>query len=263
MAIVVLESATARAEVDTDHGARLASLRVRGHEVLARVGASPIEWGCYPMAPWAGRVRRGRFTFDGVEFVLPPNLGDHAIHGTVFTSPWERDTDGSFVCELGPPWPFPGLVRQWIELGDGSLMLRLEVSATAGPMPAACGWHPWFRREVAGRPARLRFAPGYMLRRDADGIATRERVPPPPPPWDDCFGDVATAPVVEWPDTLALTLESDCDDWVVFDERPEALCVEPQTAPPDSLNHDPFVVRPGAPLVATTKWTWTVPGVGT
>ena len=44
--------------------------------------------------------------------------------------------------------------------------------------------------------------------------------------------------------------------WVVFTERADALCVEPQTAPPDDLNHDPFVVEPDRPLVAECSFCW-------
>src|SRR5882757_3385084 len=27
--------------------------------------AAMIAWGCYPMLPWVGRIRRGRFDFEG------------------------------------------------------------------------------------------------------------------------------------------------------------------------------------------------------
>jgi galactose mutarotase-like enzyme len=36
----------------------------------------------------------------------------------------------------------------------------------------------------------------------------------------------------------------------------DALCVEPQTAPPDALNHAPAIVEPGRPLSAEMTWTW-------
>jgi galactose mutarotase-like enzyme len=35
------------------------------------------------------------------------------------------------------------------------------------------------------------------------------------------------------------------------------VCVEPWTAPPNSLNMpNPRIVTPDAPLVATMTWTW-------
>jgi aldose 1-epimerase len=42
----------------------------------------------------------------------------------------------------------------------------------------------------------------------------------------------------------------------VFDEPEHAICVEPQTGPPDAFTLDPVVVRPGEPLVATATWSW-------
>jgi aldose 1-epimerase len=42
----------------------------------------------------------------------------------------------------------------------------------------------------------------------------------------------------------------------VFTEPADALCVEPQTAPPGALDVDAAVVEPGAPLTATMTWRW-------
>ena len=59
----VLENDVARVVVDLEHGGRLASLRVFGRELLVGPPEDPgaadqlIHWGCYPMAPYAGRVR--------------------------------------------------------------------------------------------------------------------------------------------------------------------------------------------------------------
>jgi galactose mutarotase-like enzyme len=58
--------------VDRARGARLASLVVHGHELLVqpetgRRGrpSDPLLSGCYPMAPFAGRTRGGRFAWYG------------------------------------------------------------------------------------------------------------------------------------------------------------------------------------------------------
>ena len=88
------------------------------------------------------------------------------------------------------------------------------------------------------------------------GIATDQTVTPGPGPWDDCFLDLRRPPVVRWPGFLELTIESDCPAWVVYTALPDAICVEPQTAPPNAVNTDPTVVRPGHPLVAEMTWRW-------
>ncbi|GDY64584.1 hypothetical protein SAV14893_039770 [Streptomyces avermitilis] len=61
---------------------------------------------------------------------------------------------------------------------------------------------------------------------------------------------------LSWPGQLELTVASR-EEWVVvYDEQPEAVCVEPQTGPPDGLNTRPRLVTPIEPLEATTTWTW-------
>ena len=55
---------------------------------------------------------------------------------------------------------------------------------------------------------------------------------------------------------LELTIESDARDWVVYTEPEQAICVEPQTAPPGALDVDAALVEPGAPLITTMTWSW-------
>jgi aldose 1-epimerase len=240
------------------HGGRIRSLRIRGAELLRTGGSSALDWGCYAMAPWTGRVRFGRFQFGGVDYQLPMNMPPHAIHGTLFDVPWRVEDDHWLTADLTPPWPFSGFVRQQIVLSDGALDLRLEVHARDVPMPASCGWHPWLRRRLTdGAPsAVLDVAAAYMLARDADGMPG-DRIPSRPGPWDDCFGGVRWPVTITWPGALQLRVSSDCGNAVVFDEPADAVCVEPMTDLPNALNRTPHVVQPGHPLVATCRWEWT------
>ena len=72
-----------------------------------------------------------------------------------------------------------------------------------------------------------------MYLRGPDGLPTGELVPVPAGPWDDCFEGVTRARL-SWGE-LTLTVTASTQTWVVFDERAEAVCVEPQTAPPDAV----------------------------
>ncbi len=229
-------------------GGRLASLEVAGLELLRPAGPDPIRWGCYPMAPFAGRVRRGRFRFRGREYALPCRMPPHAIHGTVFDRPFEVLGPGELRCDLGPEWPFRGALHERVSVGARHVRLELVLTAEE-PFPASLGWHPWFRRRLErGGSARLHLDAAAMYRRDEEGIPDGTLVPPPPGPWDDCFTGLRTTPVVEWPGALRLRLGSDATCFVVYDEPADALAVEPQTAPPDALNRMPRVVAPGRPL---------------
>ncbi len=252
-----LEAGPARARIDPEAGGRLASLCVDGLELLVGPETDPLRWGCYPMAPFAGRVRGGRFRFAGRTHALPLTLPPHAIHGTTWRRAWQLREDGSLGIDLGPDWPFPGHAVQRFVLDEDALSLRIEVHAVGEPFPASAGWHPWFRRRLArGGPLALRLRAGSMYERDAEGIPSGALRPPPPGPWDDCFTALAAPPELHWPGALRLTLTASVDHWVVYDEPAHALCVEPQSGPPDALNLAPRVVSPGDPLVATARFAW-------
>ena len=254
---LLLEAGPARLEVSAADGGRVASFRLDGRELIARVDDGPIWWGSYPMVPFAGRIRRGRFAFGGHDYALPRNMEPHAIHGVVFDRPWDTVSADTLRVRLGAPWPFAGSVTQRFELEPDRLLTTLQFSADE-PQPVSMGWHPWFRRrldDLEGKVA-LSFEPGQMYERDEDYIATGRLIQPTPPPWDDCFRDLAADPRLTWPGGPELTLASECEDWVVFTMRDDALCVEPQTAPPDAVNTGPTVVEPGQPFVATMEWRW-------
>lgn len=149
----------------TGAGGRVAHLRYRGMEWLVdaqQAGPAAIAWGCYPMVPWAGRIRRGKFRFDGAPHALPLNFGGHAIHGVGFTRPWqvERMEAATATLSLALPcdryWPFGGIATQEVALQPHRLQLRLSVQAGERAMPAVLGWHPWFSSQsgCCSRPAR-------------------------------------------------------------------------------------------------------------
>lgn len=266
--ILRLEAPSVQAIIDLARGGRLASMVIDGRELLVTEGVGRMSWGSFPMAPFAGRVRDGRFTFRGERHELPIEMPPHAIHGTVIDRSWQRLDERSIGTALGPDWPFAGRAIQRFELQEGRLDFTLEVHSEE-PMPVSMGWHPWFRRRLPAvdrtggfdpgaltAPVELELDAGSMYVRDAAGITTLDRVAPVPGPWDDCFTDLRRPPVLRWPGFLELTIDSDCRDWVVYTVPAESLCVEPQTAPPDALNLDPAIVEPGRPLIARMTWIW-------
>lgn len=268
--LLVLRAGDVHLTIDPAHGARFTSLVVDGQELLVTEGYGPMRWGCYPMAPFAGRIRDGRFSFRGVDHELPRNLPPHAIHGTVFERPWDVIGPGELAIDLGPSWPFAGRVIQRVDLTEHGLDATLTLLADE-PMPVSMGWHPWFRGHLTGAPERptsasppveLAFDATIMLERGADGLPTGRLSVPGPHPWDDCFTGLRSAPRVTWPGILELELTSTADYWVVYDEPVEGICVEPQTAPPDVVNLaaaagvEPPIAARGRPATVAMAWRW-------
>ncbi|HEX5823937.1 MAG TPA: hypothetical protein VFY18_05685 [Candidatus Limnocylindrales bacterium] len=268
---MLLDVGRARMVVDLAQGGRIASLIVDGHELLVTSGFGPFGWGSFPMAPFAGRLRDARLTFAGRTWELPANEPPHALHGFVAEQPWQAiEGDASAIfCELAPPWPFRGRVRQRFALTADRLDIEMALE-TDEPQPAAIGLHPWFRRRLSGPDGgeegdgeiEIGIEPEAMYRLGPDGIPTGELVEPDPRPWDDCFVGLARPPVVRWPGLLRLTIESTADHWVVFDEHPAGICVEPQTGPPNGPNLEPLVVQPGDPLRVAMTLRWAADEAG-
>ncbi|MET9860780.1 aldose 1-epimerase [Streptomyces smyrnaeus] len=259
---VVLGAQGTEVTVEPQRGCRLASLRVGGTELL-RQGP---KYGSFVMAPWCGRTAQGRFRNGGEMFQLPLNNRPHAIHGTVRDAVWRQApgataTKASFTYELTDPWPWEGRVTQVVELAEdgGSLTLKLAVETFDVSFPAQAGWHPWFLRNLGqgGEDVRIDFSPEWQEERGTDHIPTGARIEPRPGPWDDCFGMPGGVDVtLTWPSELSLRMTSRAEYVVVYDEPEEAVCVEPQSGPPNGLNSHPRQVTPIDPLELTTTWSW-------
>jgi hypothetical protein len=140
-------------------------------------------------------------------------------------------------------------VEQWFTLDEGGLDVSMTLHADE-PQPVSLGWHPWFRRvlEPGGPPASLLFEADSMLERDPEGAPTGARIAPPPPgPWDDAFTGLRAGPSLEWPGRLRLEIASSCAWWVVYSTPERAICVEPQSGPPDAANLAPRWSCPARP----------------
>jgi len=248
-----------RVDVAAGAGGRIARISHEGDDWLVgygRANAAMIAWGCYPMLPWAGRIRRGRFAFAGARYQLPSNLEGHAIHGFAFALPWRIDGGEAHRIDLSLQRPRAGygpvgcLARQRIELTGNTLHCRLSLQAQGQAMPRpVLGWHPWFIK-----PDAVEFHPQALYPRDGDGIATRPVIAPAQGPWDDCF--INHAPVVVHRNARRVRLTSDCSHWVVYDQPAHATCVEPQTGPPDAFNLEPAALGPDECIEAWFSMAW-------
>ena len=257
-----LRAGRARVVIDPAGGGRIERLEVDGLALLVPPEVDDRGHGAFCMAPFAGRLRHGTLVCGDGTWQFPRNAGPHAIHGMVRDRRWEveRAAANSVVMSvpLTEPWPFAGRVVQRCSLEPGALHLAMEVHSHGEAMPATCGWHPWWSRDLGrGGALEVELHADSMYARDSEGIPNGERMGIRSPPWDDCFADLGTpVAVLRWPGAAQVTIETDCPCVVVFTEAEHAVCVEPQSGPPDEVNFAPHLVEPGHPLVVTTSWRW-------
>ncbi|MEV6248211.1 aldose 1-epimerase [Streptomyces sp. NPDC051742] len=254
-----LTAGDAELTISPENGCRIESLRIGGIELL-RQGE---RFGSFPMVPWCGRTEKGIFRNGATTHQLPVNAAPHAIHGTVRDVPWKTArvsaTEAVFTCELGDPWPYTGKVTQVFELAEDSLTLRFGVETYDASFPAQAGWHPWFLRNLGkgGQDVRLDFTAAWQEERGDDHLPTGRRIDPLPGPWDDCFGMPDGVDVtLTWPEELELKVAGRTEWVVIYDEPEDAVCVEPQSGPPNGLNTHPRLVTPIDPLEIESTWSW-------
>ena len=238
--------------VDALHGGRLSSLQLGEHELLVQQTANLREWGCYPMSPWAGRVRNGAFTHNNSSHQLPINEPPHSLHGTVLDAKWQveehTDTHAMLHTTFDQRWPFGGRIEHRIDVSENSVLLTLTAFAEREAMPIQVGWHPWFIK-----PTALDAPFTQMLFRDSQGITTTESIHTSFASThegitDDCFVSESTCPVLSFSGGIQLSLASDCSHWVIYDKPVHATCIEPQSWPPDAINTCPTVIAQGQSL---------------
>lgn len=249
--------------VDPHVGGRLVSWRIGDLEILGHVSDAPQEYGCYPMAPWPGRLRENSVDVDGAPRRLAASYGRWALHGTVLDREWEvteQDRERlAMRVDLGPGWPWEGAALLSWHLSDSALTSTLSVESAGQAFPAEVGWHPWFRRRLdRGEELSWSLDATAMWERGGDQLPTGRLLDPATQqgPYDDAFLVPEGRASLRWPGALTIAMTSDVECVVVYDERPDFVCIEPQSAPPDRLSQRPQKVRPDAPRRATVTWAW-------
>ena len=255
--------------IDLNAGARATRWMVGDLSLLATHGPGPVDNGMYPMAPWAGRLRDNSVLVDGLPFTLPATRGPWALHGTLLASPLaevehEQAVDHArLVARTAEDsrWPWPMEVDVTWYLRPRVLETTITVRALHRPFPAIAGWHPWFvRRLDRGGPLEWDMAASVRAERGGDALPTGVLLPydPNDGPFDDAFHVPDGKARVRWPGSLTIDIDSDGTWFVMFDELPAAVCIEPQSGPPNGLNDglgQPIpVAAPGRPHELTTRW---------
>lgn len=112
---------------------------------------------CFPLVPYANRIRGGRFTCDGREVRLEPNMAGDAspLHGTGWLAAWDvasSDEREAVLVYRHPAgeWPWAFEARQTIALDPDGFSVTLACrNLSPEPMPCGLGLHPYYPCDAA------------------------------------------------------------------------------------------------------------------
>lgn len=153
--MTVIEKGPARLALAPRVGGAIASFTIGGRDVLRPMEAGATDAlasACFPLVPFCNRIPNGRFTLEGRDYVLPPNLGDHPhpLHGQGWRNAWtvEAARGGEALLSYthaADAWPWTYRAEQRFTLSEAGLRVELSVTNTSDrAMPAGLGFHPYF-----------------------------------------------------------------------------------------------------------------------
>ncbi len=240
---------------------------------------------CYPLIPYSNRIAHGRFSFEGVEYRLALNFGDHphSIHGNAWQKLWQVvEVDDARCCLVlihhpedneAKGWPFAYRAEQLFELSPDGLTLTLSLeNEDHRAMPVGLGLHPFFPK----RPGvRLQFAAERVYPNGEDALP-RGSIPVPEnwnyrtmrelgdPHVDNCFaGWDGTARIAYTQEKVALSIEADplFSHLVVYVPMGrDFFAVEPVShmndaiSRPNPASHGLKVLKPGERLTGQVRF---------
>lgn len=234
--------------------------------------------GCFPLVPFSNRIAYGRFRWDGIDYALDRNFGDHphTIHGVGWQRAWQVSDVSAASATLtlqhdaDRNWPFAFEAEQQFTLDEGALRVALSIrNRHVASAPAGLGLHPYFPR--AGS-AHLAFHAAQVWLNGAEAVPTEPTTIPPN--WehaagrsigdaalDNCFAGWDGAARITWKETgtiLAIEADEPFRHLIVYTPRShDYFCVEPVSHVNDAINrmtgpgHGLRTLAPGATLIGT------------
>lgn len=268
---LVLRAGALEAALSPAAGGSLLWLRHGGEDVLRPAPEDchdPLGMASFPLTPYANRIANGRFGFDGRDYQLPRNFGDHphSIHGTGWQAAWTVADQGADAVRLvqdharGAAWPWPYRAEQHVALRPDAIDMRLTLTNIGdAPMPAGLGFHPYF---LADAGTQLRFAANSLWLATPDMLPDREVAADTLGDWsrgarvmgdtliDNVYGGWDRHAIIARGDGLRIAVTASGADWLHVYRPPNSadFCIEPVSHCPDAINRTDgmTVLAPGA-----------------
>ncbi len=243
-----MEVGTSRAYIDT-FGAYVAAMFLGGSEVVKpNRDGSQTHGGIAVLAPFAGRVKGGRFGFEGEDFQLPTGKDGNAIHGFAKDVLWDavEARRSSVVLKAALEGEgYPGKLEATITYAMGERSFSTDCvfeNSGRGDAPVTVGFHPYFRaRDWKIKPGsdvvkyELNdgfFPTGRTDRFSFEGVCRETAL-------DDCFRTDGEIRLEREGGELTLVRRG-MPYFVVYDGKyaeGESVAIEPYTGLPDAYNN--------------------------
>ena len=162
-------------------GGSITQLRLADRDILRPTpidARSPIETACFPLIPFANRIRNGRMAFMHREYRLTPHAlaMPHAHHGHGWQAQWSVQRQTSDFAELlyrheaTAGWDWRYSARQQFQLLDQGIAVTIQIENhdQRRQMPTGCGLHPYFVRSA--QSAIVAESSAWWVN-DAEGVA--------------------------------------------------------------------------------------------
>jgi aldose 1-epimerase len=257
---LVLQYQATRVTLDPNRGGAIRELNWRGHDLLrptpAGAGDDPFDMACFPMIPYANRIKQGRFDFGGRSVHLARNWSQdpHPLHGQGWRAPWSVVDESSSSATLrfeggGDEWPWKYQCEQSFQLMQDGLGIELALeNLSDAVMPVMLGLHPYF--PAAGRAQLQAHLPRVWMTDEA-ALPMEEALTPVDwrfdharavgsVPLDHAFSGWNGIASLRWPDRTLTIRATHCNHLHIYvPTNRDFFCVEPQTAAPGALSRKP------------------------
>lgn len=230
------------------------------------------------LAPFANRIKDGKYQFEGENFQLPINRPseNNALHGFLYKKSFQvtemkrgmNDCEIELLFKADEEVGFPFKYNQTINYkwnGYDNLIITATVENTSDKnMPYFFGWHPYFKLSESVNDSTLQFEAMHKIEVDSQKIPTGNVVPFSEfnalknineSSFDDAFELKQDPTVVLKSSSLGVQLDlnfSDCDLpfkylQIYTPKDRESIALEPMTSFANAFNHqkDLCVLKPG------------------
>jgi aldose 1-epimerase len=151
-------SKTTKAKICIEQGARVVSLKFKDKFIIKEQPEFDYKdsYASSILFPFASRIKEGKYSFEGNEYQLETNNGDHALHGLVYNKKFDlfepeehKDhcsaTFNYYEKNESKGFPFTYFLSVTYILFEDRLKVRVTVKNTdTKSFPFTLGWHPYF-----------------------------------------------------------------------------------------------------------------------